>query len=163
VKELKMAIYMKFGDVKGQVTTDGFKDWIELNSMQYGVSRSTFTGAGGANREGSHPQISDVTITKTFDVASPGLYRDAVAGSFEAKVEIKLTTTTKNKIDTYLAIELTDCGVASYSTSTGGDQPMESLSLNFTKIMYTPSPLDTQGTPKKGAVITYDLKEMKAS
>ncbi|MBV8186069.1 MAG: type VI secretion system tube protein Hcp, partial [Alphaproteobacteria bacterium] len=34
-----MAIYMKFGDVKGQVTTDGFKDWIELNSMQYGVSR----------------------------------------------------------------------------------------------------------------------------
>ncbi|MGD9885959.1 MAG: type VI secretion system tube protein Hcp, partial [Reyranella sp.] len=28
---------MKFGDIKGQVTADGFKDWIELNSFQYGV------------------------------------------------------------------------------------------------------------------------------
>ena len=40
---------------------------------------------------------------------------------------------------------------------------MESFSLNFTKITYTPSPLDVQGTPKKGAVVTYDLKAMKAS
>jgi hypothetical protein len=40
---------------------------------------------------------------------------------------------------------------------------MESLSLNFTKIMYTPSPLDKSGSPKKGAVITYDLEKMKAS
>ena len=24
------AIYLKYGDVKGQTTTNGFKDWIEL-------------------------------------------------------------------------------------------------------------------------------------
>lgn len=162
-----MAIYMKFGDIKGQVQTEGFKDWIELESCQYGVSRNVSTGAGGAGREGAHPHISDIVITKNFDMASPKLYQDSVAGAFHSKVEIKLTTTTKNKIDTYLAIELTDCGVASYSTSahggTGGSVPMESLSLNFTKIMYTPSPLDTKGTPVKGAVVTYDLLKMKAS
>jgi type VI secretion system secreted protein Hcp len=158
-----MAIYLKFGDIKGQVTTEGFKDWIELHSMQYGVSRGVTTGAGGANREGSHPMISDITISKVFDVASPLLYRDSVAGHFANKVEIKLTTTTKNKIDTYLALELVDCGVSNFSTSSSGDSPMESFSLNFTKITYTPSPLDVQGTPKKGAVVTYDLKAMKAS
>ena len=163
-----MAIYMKFGDIKGQVQTEGFKDWIELQSMQYGVSRNTSSGAGGAGREGAHPHISDIVITKNFDVASPKLYQDSVAGAFHSKVEIKLTTTTKNKIDTYLALELTDCGVSSYSTSASshegiGGPPMESLSLNFTKIMYTPSPLDTKGTPVKGAVVTYDLKQMKAS
>jgi type VI secretion system secreted protein Hcp len=163
VKELKMAIYMKFGDIKGQVTTEGFKDWIELHSMQLGVSRGITTGAGGASREGSHPMISDISVSKVFDVASPKLYQDSVAGAFDSKVELKLTTTTKNKVDTYLALELTDCGVASYSTSSAGDTPMESLSLNFTKIMYTPSPLDIHGTPKKGAVVTYDLGKMKAS
>ena len=162
-----MAIYMKFGDIKGQVTTEGFKDWIELNSFQYGVNRNVSTGAGGAGREGAHPHISDIVVTKEFDVASPKLYQDAVAGAFSTKVEIKLTTTTKNKIDTYLALELPDCGVSSYSTSahggSGGDAPMESYTLNFTKIMYTPSPLDTKGTPVKGAVVTYDLLKMKAS
>jgi len=163
VKELNMALYMKFGDIKGQVTTDGFKDWIELHSLNYGVSRGTFSGAGGAGREGSHPQISDITVTKVFDVASPKLYQDALAGAFDSKVEIKLTTTTKNKIDTYLALEMTDCGISSYSKSSGGDTPMESLTLSFTKIMYTPSPLDVHGSPKKGAVVTYDLMKMKAS
>ena len=163
-----MAIYMKFGDkVKGQVQTEGFKDWIELQSFQYGVNRNVSTGAGGQGREGAHPHVSDIVVTKHFDVASPLLYQDSVAGSFSTKVEIKLTTTTKNKIDTYLAVELTDCGVASYSTSAhggvGGEVPMESLSLNFTKIMYSPSPLDTKGSPVKGAAVTFDLLKMKAS
>jgi hypothetical protein len=40
---------------------------------------------------------------------------------------------------------------------------MESLTLNFTKITFTPSPLNVKGSPEKGAVVTYDLQEMKAS
>jgi type VI secretion system secreted protein Hcp len=158
-----MALYMKMDGIDGQVTTDGHEKWIELHSVQYGVSRSTYTGAAGANREGSHPTISDITITKVFDVATPNLWRDAVAGSFDKKVKIRFTTTTKDKTEAYHELELHDCGISSYSVSSGGDQPMESLSLNFTKIVHTPSPLDTKGTPKKGAVVTYDLLKMKAS
>lgn len=158
-----MAIYMKFGAVVGQVTTEGFKDWIELSSFQYGVGRGVTSGAGGAQREGSAPSISEITVSKVYDKASPGLYQDALAGTFNTKVEIKMTTTTKNKVDTYLAWELTDCGVSGYSASSGGDNPSESISLNFTKVMVTPSPLDTAGTPVKGAVVTYDLQKMEAS
>ena len=158
-----MAIYMKFGAVVGQVTTEGFKDWIELTSFQYGVGRGVTSGAGGAQREGSAPSISEITVSKVYDKASPGLYQDALAGTFNTKVEIKMTTTTKNKVDTYLAWELTDCGVSGYSASSGGDNPSESISLNFTKVMVTPSPLDTAGTPVKGAVVTYDLQKMEAS
>ncbi len=44
-----MAIYMKFGDVKGEVTEDKHKGWIELNSFQFGVGRAVSSGAGGAN------------------------------------------------------------------------------------------------------------------
>lgn len=158
-----MAIYMKFGAVVGQVTTDGFKDWIECHSFQYGVGRGVSSGAGGSQREGSEPSISEIVITKHYDKASPGLYQDALAGTFNKKVEIKMTATTKNKVDTYLAFELTDCGVSGYSASTGGENPSESISLNFTKVMVTPSPLDNAGTPVKGAVVTYDLAKMKAS
>jgi len=158
-----VAIYMKFGAVVGQVTTEGFKDWIECSSFQYGVGRGVSSGAGGQQREGSAPSVSEISITKVYDKASPGLYQDALAGTFNTKVEIKMTSTTKNKTDTYLAYELTDCGVSGYSASTGGDNPSESISLNFTKVMVTPSPLDTAGAPVKGAVVTYDLKLLKAS
>ncbi len=158
-----MAIYLKFGDVKGRVTTDGFKEWIECHSFQLGVGRGVTSGAGGAQREGSHPSISDITVTKAFDDASSKLYQDGLAGTFNTKVDIKFTTTTKNKIDTFLHYELTDCGVSGYSMSSGGDNPTESISLNFAKIMVNPSPLDVAGTPKAGAKVTYDLKTMKAS
>ena len=40
---------------------------------------------------------------------------------------------------------------------------MESLSLNFTNIQVTPTPLDHTAQIKKGAVVGYDLKAMKAS
>lgn len=158
-----MAIYMKFGAIAGQVMTTGFKDWIECSSFQFGVGRGVSSGAGGASREGSNPSISEVTVTKIFDVASPKLYQDALAGTFNTKVDLKFTTTTKNTVDTFLHYELTDCGVSGYSLSTGGDNPTESLSLNFSKVVVSPSPLDTAGTPKAGARVTYDLLAMKAS
>ncbi len=158
-----MAIYMKFADIKGRVTTEGFKDWIELTSFSTGVSRQVTSGAGGKQREGSHPTISDITITKPFDDASAKLYQDSLAGAFDSKVELKFTATTKNKTDTYLAYELTACGVSTYTAQSGGDNPVEVLTLNFTKIMVSPTPLDDKGSPKAGPKITYDLMALKSS
>jgi type VI secretion system secreted protein Hcp len=158
-----MAIYMKVDGIDGQVTTAGHEKWIELHSAGYSATREVHTGAGGANREGSHPTINDVTISKPFDVASTHLYREMVAGAFDKKIKIAFTATTKGKTETYLELELEHCGISSYSISSGGDQPMESMALNFTKIVYTPSPLDDKGTPKKGAIVSYDLLQMQAS
>lgn len=158
-----MAIYMKFGSVDGQVTTDGFAKWIELHSFQYGVGRGVSSGAGGAKRESSNPSISEITVTKNFDAASAKLYEDSLAGSFDTKVEIKMTSTTKNKVDTFLAYELSQCGISGYSVSSGGENPTESLSLNFTKIMVSPSPLNDAGSPVAGDKVTYDLQKMTKS
>lgn len=156
-----MAIYMKFGNIKGQVTTDGHKDQIELESFQFGVGRGVSSGAGGQTREGSNPSISEISITKKFDKASPKLYEDGLAGSFGETVHIYFTTTTNKTVSTYLAYELTACGVSGYSLISGGDVPNESLSLNFTKITVTPSPLSDKGSPVNGDIVSYDLSLMK--
>lgn len=157
-----MPIYMKFGGIEGDVTTQGYEKWIELNSFQYGVGRSVSSGGGGRTRESSAPNVSEIVVTKHFDKSSAKLYQDSVAGTFDTKVEIKMNTTTKNKTETFLTFELSDCGVSSYSLSSGGENPMESLSLNFLKVMVTPTPLDKSGQIKKGDVVSYDLLQMKA-
>ncbi|MGD9615000.1 MAG: Hcp family type VI secretion system effector [Alphaproteobacteria bacterium] len=157
-----MAIYMKYGSVKGPVTTDGFKDWIELESFHWGSSRHIGTAArGSTSREHSEPALSEVTVTKHTDVASPKLFLDSVAGKLDTKVEIKFTTTTKGKVETFLAYKLENTGISNYSLSSGGDMPMESLSLNFTKITYTFKGMDPGigGSPE---TVGYDLTEMKA-
>jgi type VI secretion system secreted protein Hcp len=156
-----MAIYMKYGSIKGAVTTDGFKDWIELNSFQWGVNRSIGTAArGSTTREHSEPTLADVSVTKLTDVATPQLFLDAVAGKLDNKVTIKLTTTTKGKVETFLTYDFENTGLSHYSLSSGGDAPTESLSLNFTKISetFTGMSPDISGSPE---TVGYDLTQMK--
>lgn len=158
-----MAIFMKYGSIEGQVTTSGYKGWIELNSMQFGVGRAVGSGAGGAQREGSNPSVSEISVSKAYDKASAELYQDALSGNFDTKVTIKFTSTSKDKVDAYLSFELEKCGISGYSISSGGDNGSESLTLNFAKIMVEPSQLDEKGTPKAGKKVTYDLLEQKTS
>ena len=156
-----MSIYMKYGSIKGPVTTEGFKDWIECNSFQWGAGRSIGTAArGSTSREHSEPSLNEVVLTKPSDVASPKLFLDSVAGKLDNKVTIKLTTTTKGQVTTFLTYELENAGLSHYSLSSGGDMPQEALSLNFTKISKTFSGMDPaiSGTPE---TVGYDLTQMK--
>ena len=76
------------------------------------------------------------------------------------KVSIKFTTTTKGKVETFLTYEMENTGLSHYSLSSGGEAPMESLSLNFTKISETFTGMDPSisGSPE---TVGYDLTQMK--
>jgi len=155
-----MAIYMSWDGIDGAVSTKGFEKWIELNSFQWGVGRAIGTAArGAATREASEPNISEIVITKRLDKSSTKMFMDAVAGDLSTTVKFKFTTTTKDKVDTYLAYELTNCGLSGYSISSGGDAQTESRSLNFTKIMFTYTERDPKiaGSPD---TVGYDLLTM---
>ena len=156
-----MAIYMKFGSIDGDVTTDGFKNWIELSSFQWGVGRGIGSAAGGLkNREGSEPSISEATVTKRMDKSSPKLFQDAVGGDLDAKVKITFTTTAKDKVEKFLEFELENTGLSGYSVSSGGDMPSESFSLNFSKVVWTFIAKDAKvgGSPEK---VGWDLTTQK--
>jgi type VI secretion system secreted protein Hcp len=158
-----MPIYLKYGSIKGPVTTDGFKDWIELNSFQWGASRNISSAVRGAlSREHSEPSLSEVTVTKLTDIASPKLFLESVAGKLDTKVTIKFTTTSKGKVETFLTFEFEDVGVSHYSMSSGGDMPMESMALNYTKISKTFTGMDPgiSGSPE---TVGYSLTEMKTT
>jgi type VI secretion system secreted protein Hcp len=60
-----------------------------------------------------------------------------------------------------MAYKLTDVMVSSYSISSGGDRPMESLSLNFTKIEFKATQRDKANKGAGGASVTYDLAKAK--
>jgi type VI secretion system secreted protein Hcp len=157
-----MAIYMKFGDIKGSVTTDGFKDWIELGKFQWGVGRSVNSSSKGSDtREGSEPSVSEVVVSKRMDKASPKLWQDAVGGDFSKDVTISMTTTTKDKVETFVEYQLKEVGLSGYSAGAGSDDaPQESLSLNFSAVTWKYIGRDSKiaGTPE---VVGWDLAQQK--
>lgn len=135
------AIYMKFPGIDGEATADTHSKEIEILSLQLGIARSITAPTGGATREASAPSVSEISVSKMMDVASTRLMLAAAAGKPVDNVVISLVKTDKDALVTYCKITLTGVLVSSYSASTGGDRPSESLSLNFTKIQvdYYPS------------------------
>ncbi len=159
-----MPIYMKFGSIVGDVTESGHTQWIELHSLQWGIGRGVSSPTGSsADRESSAPSVSEVTVTKVNDTASAGLLSEALQGDGTngASVEIDLVRTDKGQLTVYQKIMLTNVIISGFSTSSGGDRPSESLSLNFTKIAVTDTPMTPTGTAGSPSTTTYDLAQAK--
>ena len=149
-------ILLKFATpINGDSIVDGHEKWITISSMQMGVGRAISVSGGGADRETSNPSFSEITLTKSTDVASADLFMQAVCGKSLGKAEIHFLQTggADKKQQIYMKLELTDAIVSSYSASSGGDRPSESFSLNFTQMSYQYDAFSgdkvTTGTAKK--------------
>ena len=158
-----MAIYMKFPDAKGNVTTKGFEGWIELYSVEYGVSRNIQMVAGkSSDRESGRPTLTSIKIMKTVDEASSILFQAATVGKAADSVEI-VVCATDDEMSPILKYVLTDVIVSSRSIQvTEHDAPMVSLSLSYTSIEETVIPRDSSN--KSGSPVTsgYDLVTAQA-
>ena len=136
-----MPIYMKYEGIEG-TATGKHKGWIELESCQLGISHNMSNPMGaGANRENSRILSSgEIVITKISDtINSTQLFRESLQGEGK-KVVIDFV---KNDETVYLSIELENTIISSYSisgNSSGEARPMETISLNFTKIIYKAIP-----------------------
>ena len=157
-----MAIFMKFGDKKGDVDTKQYAGWIMCHSFQFGSGRgiSSATASGG-NRQGSHASVSEVTITKQLDPATLHLWRNSLDGDLKTTVDISFTVADQDNTE-YLHVTLWDTGVSGFSMSSGGDRPSESISLNFSKIEIKDTSKKADGTAGDNLAITYDLTKQVA-
>jgi len=154
-----MPIYMNYDSlaIKGDVTEEGHADWVELNSLQWGVGRGISSPTGGsADRESSAPSISEITVTKDNDSASVKLLDEALEGEGKTVI-IDFAKTDKGKLEVYLTYTLTNCMISGYSLSSGGDRPTESLSLNFTKVEFKNTPMKSANEAGSPETVTYDL------
>lgn len=157
-----MAIYMKYAAIDGESTTEGYAKWIEIESFQLGVGRGIGSARGTSTRESSEASVSEISVTKKSDNTSVPLIEEALYGKLNNKVEIVFTRTKAggSGVQPYLEYELNGCGVAGFSISSGGERPMESISLNFDKIQmkYLLVGDELAGTPK---TTLYDLSTAK--
>jgi len=133
-----VAIYMKYGSINGGVQLADFKNWIQLTSFQWGTGRAIGSPKNlpdVTKREYSEPSLSEITVTKPTDVASPDLFTESVAGPLKNDVTIVFTKTGAGGQEKFLTYTLKNAGLSGYSVSAGveGD-PMETLSLNYTYI-----------------------------
>lgn len=156
-------IFMQINGLSGDVAVQGFAGDIQLNSFQWGVGRGISSPTGSASgRETSPPSLSEIVVTKSQDSTSTKLLGDILVGTDIPEIDIFFVNLSKGGQagTAYAEYVLSDVLISGYSTSSGGDRPQESLSLNFLKIQYKSFTQNADGTTSVDSV-TYDLTQQK--
>jgi type VI secretion system secreted protein Hcp len=159
---IEMAIYLQIDGVMGDATDNAHPEWIAIQSMHMSVSRHIETPTGdGKNRDKSNANVSEISLQKISDISTPDLFKQACVGQPGTKAVIHVTN--GNQGPPTLEYTLSDVLISGYSVGSNGETPMESFSLNFTKIETSYTPYDTNNNPGTAVRHIYDLAKNELS
>jgi len=134
---MSTSIHIKIPTITGQSEITGHEAQLEVLSFSHGASIPAMGHVSNKDRTAGHANFQDLAITRYSDSATPQLMQ-ALSGGTVLHGDTVLTIARSDK-DTSLplfVITLTDVIVSSlsYGGSGGGDVPVETITLNYTKI-----------------------------
>jgi type VI secretion system secreted protein Hcp len=150
-----MGAFLKLGDIKGEATDQGHKDWIIIESMSAPLHRTVPEGAKDQQRSRGHTVLGDVVVVRQLDKSSTKLQEACANGTYYKEAEIHFCTQVKNKQEPYLKYKLSDVIVTSYSfhgIESGNPLPSEQITMNCTGAEWTYVVVDPKTGDKKGDV-----------
>jgi type VI secretion system secreted protein Hcp len=157
---------LELDGIKGESLDEKHKDKIEIDSFSWGVSNSGNMGRGSGGGTGK-ADFQDLIFTKQTDKSSPLLVKAAASGDHIKKaVLIARKAGGKAGQVEYFKITLEDVMVSSFTT--GGNAgsssiPVDSFSLNYTKMKYEYLPQKADGSLEGAIVAQYDRAINKAT
>jgi type VI secretion system secreted protein Hcp len=141
-----MPIYMKIEGVDGDATSKGHEKWIEVLSFSWGLSNSSASFASGRGAGAGKVSMQDFHFVHRVDKASPKLLTATCTGRHIPSVSLSVTQgdvgtpgilARENGPTDYLIIKLSDILVSGLQPGVNAatdEQPLESVSLNFSKV-----------------------------
>lgn len=154
-------IFLKLDGIKGESQDTKHKEEIDVMSYSFGATQAgtmSYGGGGGAGKV----QFQDLSFTHRVDKSSPVLFLHCANGA-----HIKEATLTNRKAgkeaQEYLVIKLADILVTAVQLgdSSGSELPMESVSLNYSKIEMIYKEQKADGTLGAASTFKYDVKANK--
>jgi type VI secretion system secreted protein Hcp len=126
--------FLKIKGIDGESQDGKHKDWIEILSYSFGANQMTAgSRSSGGSAGGERVTLSDFSIVKALDKASPVLFEHCCNGKHIDEITLELCRATGDKT-TYMSYKLKDVIVSSYrpgGSSQGGEPlPLEEVAFN---------------------------------
>lgn len=153
-------MFLKITGVEGESEDKAHKGEIQILSWNWGESNSGSASFGSGHGTGK-VNMQDFSFSSYMNKSTPTLMLACAAGThFDTAI---LTCRKQGDVpQEYLKITFTDVIVSSYQTgqSSGGDElPVETFSLNFTKVQYEYKPQNKDGSLGSPVKAGYDVKQ----
>ncbi len=155
-----MSIFMQMPGVQGESGDSNHKNWMDLESMQWGVDRQITSGTSTINdRESSNAVISDLHLVRKMDSATPPIFIESCCGKGK-EIIIHLTKTGSGSgADVYMEYKLKNALISSYNVSGDSqdtDRPMEHLTISFIDAEVKYTPYDEDGNALAAIAVGFD-------
>lgn len=125
--------YLKIGDIKGESTERGHKDWIVIESVRQGLEQQQ--AATGTTRRRGSVVLNDLVITKKLDKATPKLMEICAKG--QVLPEMVLDMVDNGRV--YYKLTLNDVKISSIQTESicdPGCKLVDEVSISYSKITW---------------------------
>ena len=150
--------FLKIDGIEGEATAKGHEKEIEIESFSWGETNTGSHATGGGGGAGK-VNMQDFHVTMKNNSASPKLLLACASGEHIKKAILTCRKAGKEQQE-YLKLTMNDILVSSFQTSGSAGEmiPMDSFSLNFSKIEYEYKPQKPDGTLGSAVKAGWDLK-----
>lgn len=132
-------LHLDLGAIQGESQSSTHSQEIEISSFSWGTTSSAVRSAAGSPK-GGKPTVSEITVTKQFDKASPQLFNAVWTSQLIKTVKISMSKSTGGgKPEDHLVITLTNAYITSVQASSSKSLPeqqkgSETVTINFQKV-----------------------------
>ena len=147
--------------IEGECIAKGHEKWILISSCQFSAHRGG-AGLSGHDRAVGVARLEDIVVTHTTDTSTALILKSMCGTDNHKSVIIESTQMNKGKEEVILKYTIDDVCFTSLSLSghSSGDgqesRPMESISLNFSKLKMETYPVDRAYNKGAATECVYD-------
>jgi len=124
-------MFLKIDGIDGESVDAKYQKWVEALSFSWGILDPVKTGQTGKAPLARKTQVSDFSIVKYLDSASPKLFEMCCQGARIPELNFSLVRAGEKQQEFY-TIKLTDVLISGVSSGgPAGAVPMESVSFSF--------------------------------
>jgi type VI secretion system secreted protein Hcp len=151
---------MKYPHIEGEAADSQHRGWIEVDELEWTVRRKITSHTGTHNdRESANAEITDLTLTRRMDSATPRLFIESCCGPGRT-VTVRLTKTgTGSGADVFMEYVLGNALITSYEVDAIAQdtaRPVETLTLSFVDLEMKYTPYDEDGNALAPVAVGFD-------
>jgi len=155
-----MSIFMKYEGIKGESSDKNHKDWMDIQEISWGVHRNITSHTSTRNdRESANAEITDLTVERFMDSATPKLFIESCCGKGKTVVLHLTKTGTGTGSDVFMEYTLKNALLSDYSVNAktqDESRPVERLTISFVDVEVKYTPYDEDGNAMAAIAVGFD-------
>ncbi len=150
--------FLQMANVKGPITTPGFKDSVRVQTVDFSLFRPLSASGQAGIRKAGRVIPGPFCFTKQADMSSTYLFKEATVGKAE-EVVAYMTSTLGNKTVAIRQIELFFATIINLAITIQAARAIESVSLRYGELQDTSRKTDDAGKILASKSVRYSIQE----